>query len=186
MLTVDVPNAHLAAYNTATASQTIKSSGYIYGYEIEGNYVYAWETSSSSWILREYLGTSKSVTVPSQRGNGQPITVIGHYAFMDKALTSVSIPVGIKKIENSAFRNNSLTSVTFPSTLTALFTTSFAYNPLTSAEFNGAPPSVMDLNSVFLNAQFDVGSIRVPSANLAAYRTRATSAGWNTNIFVGY
>src|SRR6478609_4271367 len=60
-----------------------------------------------------YTGTSTEVTIPSEI-EGKPVTVSGSSAMDNAGLTSVTIPIGITRIESFAFYRNLLTDLTIP------------------------------------------------------------------------
>lgn len=65
----------------------------------------------------KYNGAAADVTIPS-RYQGKPVTMIGHAAFFNSAVTSVTIPNSVTYIGFSAFSScTSLKSITLPSSL---------------------------------------------------------------------
>jgi hypothetical protein len=66
-----------------------------------------------------------SVNIP------EGVTTIGKWAFAHNPLTGITIPPGMKVIEEYTFYNNRLTNVTIPSGVTGIGKMAFAHNPLT-------------------------------------------------------
>jgi len=94
--------------------------------------------------ITKYVGWDTEVVIPAQIG-GKAVTAIGAGAFENSGLTAVTIPEGVKRIENGdvyggdgsyreggAFARNKLTSVVIPGSLTFIGRGAFADNPLTS------------------------------------------------------
>ena len=78
-----------------------------------------------------YNGTGGEVEIPAEI-NGNPVTVIGYQAFMDKNLTGVLIPIYVTKIEDRAFFKNRLTGVIIPNNVIDVGNEAFYDNKLTS------------------------------------------------------
>ena len=66
-----------------------------------------------------YIGSNRNVQIPPYI-NGLPVVEIGQSAFAQKQLTSVTIPDGIRKINDLAFSLNNLTSIIIPDSVTAI------------------------------------------------------------------
>lgn len=89
--------------------------------KIEGDFKYS--VSDGFATIDSYLGSGGSVTIPASIG-GYPVIAIGMNAFSGigggagQKITSVTIPSGVERIENSAFSScTKLTSVTVPSSV---------------------------------------------------------------------
>lgn len=66
----------------------------------------------------KYKGTAADVTIPS-RYEGKPVTTIGHAAFFNSAVTSVTIPDSVTSISDDAFVNcPQLTNISIPNSVT--------------------------------------------------------------------
>ena len=85
--------------------------------------------------ITRYNGEEGHVVIPSiedGKEDGKRVTVIGGCAFMEKHLTSVTIPEGITKIEAGAFAENDLTSIVLPNSVIRIEADAFNNNPITS------------------------------------------------------
>ena len=82
-------------------------------------------------IITGYTGGNWEVRIPP-RIQGLPVTQIGHSAFRNRNLISVTIPNSVTSIGRGAFSNNQLTSVTIPNSVTTIEFSAFAGNQLTS------------------------------------------------------
>lgn len=66
----------------------------------------------------KYNGAAADVTIPS-RYQGKPVTMIGHAAFFNSAVTSVTIPDSVTSISDEAFINcPKLTNISIPNSVT--------------------------------------------------------------------
>ena len=66
----------------------------------------------------KYNGAAADVTIPS-RYKGKPVTTIGHAAFFNSAVTSVTIPDSVTSISDDAFVNcPQLTNISIPNSVT--------------------------------------------------------------------
>lgn len=70
------------------------------------------------------------------------LSSIGHYAFYENQLTSVTFPAGLTSIGEWAFNGNQLTSVTLPDALTTIGYAAFSENQLTSVTFPAGLTSI--------------------------------------------
>lgn len=75
----------------------------------------------------KYKGTAADVTIPS-RYEGKPVTTIGHAAFFNSAVTSVTIPDSVTAILDGAFEKCSeLTNISIPNSVTSIGLSAFAH-----------------------------------------------------------
>lgn len=75
----------------------------------------------------KYKGTAADVTIPS-RYQGKPVTTIGHAAFFNSAVTSVTIPDSVTAILDGAFEKCSeLTNISIPNSVTSIGLSAFAH-----------------------------------------------------------
>jgi len=87
------------------------------------------------WNWEEYdpIKMDWRINIPPQI-RGLPVTHIGHNAFRNRNLTSVSIPNSVTHIGRMAFFGNQLSSVTIPDNV-SIGENAFNCNPLTSVTF---------------------------------------------------
>jgi hypothetical protein len=105
--TLHVPEGSLAAYLAADVWKD-----FLTDFEVDEN-----------GVLVRYYGADGDVVIPGDLG----ITTIGYRAFSN-TVTSVMIPSGVTRIENSAFANcTNLTSITIPESVTSIEESAFYY-----------------------------------------------------------
>lgn len=93
---------------------------------------FKYELNSMSWAtITDYTGRDKVVNIPAEV-DGYPVVSIGSNAFDNLGLMSVTIPNGVKRIQNSAFRYNDLTNVEIPNSVTRIDDYAFGNNQLTN------------------------------------------------------
>ncbi|GAA4272412.1 leucine-rich repeat protein [Aquimarina gracilis] len=122
--------------------------------------------------IQSSTNTGGALTMPetvTYQGNNFSVTVIGPYAFKDKALTSVRIPNSIKIIGTDAFRNTTLESVTIPENVTLIATGAFKDNPLTSVLVLANVPPSLPANDTFSNP--GIIEVVVPVGNKTTYES---------------
>lgn len=74
----------------------------------------------------KYNGAAADVTIPS-RYQGKPVTTIGHAAFFNSAVTSVTIPDSVTSISDEAFINcPKLTNISIPNSVTYIGFSAFS------------------------------------------------------------
>ncbi len=111
-------------------------------YSPESDFTYT--VSNSNAKITKYKGPGGAVAIPKTLG-GHTVTVIGTNAFNGcTKLTAVSIPNGVKIIENFAFYGcDGLTAVSIPKSVTNIGNSAFAScNELTLAKFYGNAPQM--------------------------------------------
>ncbi|MEA4825634.1 MAG: leucine-rich repeat protein, partial [Clostridium sp.] len=91
---------------------------------------YKYELNETNVTIIEYLKSDKIVNIP-EKIKGITVTRIGNGVFMNKGITSVTIPNSITSIGTSAFNGNSLTSLIIPSNV-SIESYAFISNSLTS------------------------------------------------------
>ncbi|GJM78331.1 hypothetical protein HMSSN139_08270 [Paenibacillus sp. HMSSN-139] len=88
--------------------------------------------SDDTVTITGYTGTRTEVVIPSEI-EGKPVTVIGSSALSNAGLASVTIPIGITRIESFAFYRNQLTDLTIPEGVTYIGNNAFESNQLSHA-----------------------------------------------------
>lgn len=108
----------------------------------------------------KYNGAAADVTIPS-RYKGIPVTAIGHAAFFNSAVTSVTIPDSVTSISDEAFINcPKLTNISIPNSVT--FIGFSAFNSCTSLKSITLPSSLSTIQSyAFYNCE-NLKTIRIP------------------------
>ena len=108
----------------------------------------------------KYNGAAADVTIPS-RYKGKPVTTIGHAAFFNSAVTSVTIPDSVTSISDDAFVNcPQLTNISIPNSVTYIGFS--AFNSCTSLKSITLPSSLSTIQSyAFYNCE-NLKTIRIP------------------------
>jgi hypothetical protein len=130
-----------------------------------GTYVdFAYSYTSSSVTITGYTGNGGDVIIPSVI-DGRPVTAIAgstmrtEGVFIEKNLTSVTIPNSVTSIGSFAFMCNQLTSVFIPNSVTSIGESAFESNQLTSVNI---PYSITSIEKyVFCANKFT--SITIPN-----------------------
>ena len=105
-------------------------------------------------------GTAADVTIPS-RYKGKPVTAIGHAAFFNSAVTSVTIPDSVTSISDSAFINcPQLTNISIPNSVTYIGFS--AFNSCTSLKSITLPSSLSTIQSYAFCNCGNLETIRIP------------------------
>ena len=121
----------------------------------------------------KYNGAAADVTIPS-RYQGKPVTMIGHAAFFNSAVTSVTIPDSVTSISDEAFINcPKLTNISIPNSVTYIGFS--AFSSCTSLKSITLPSSLRTIgNSAFAGC---------PSLMTVTYPGSKTQ--WDDNITKG-
>lgn len=90
-----------------------------------------------------YLGAATDLIIPDKI-NGVDVLSISDNVFLDKGLTSVTLPSTLTSIQSHAFEGNSLTSITLPSSLESIEGLAFAENLIEDIVI---PDSVTNMDS---------------------------------------
>ena len=108
----------------------------------------------------KYNGAAADVTIPS-RYKGIPVTTIGHAAFFNSAVTSVTIPDSVTSISDSAFINcPQLTNISIPNSVTYIGFS--AFNSCTSLKSITLPSSLSTIQSYAFCNCGNLETIRIP------------------------
>lgn len=97
----------------------------------------------NSKTIVAYLGKADKLTVPAQltdkEGHTYPVEAIGNNAFsgekLKSALTSLTLPEGLKTIGANAFAANKITSLTVPASVTEIGAQAFINNGIGNLTF---------------------------------------------------
>lgn len=110
----------------------------------------------------KYNGAAADVTIPS-RYQGKPVTMIGHAAFFNSAVTSVTIPDSVTSIHDSAFAYcSSLTNISIPNSVTAIG--SFAFEGCTKLESITLPSSLLTISEFLFYDCSQLTTIHIPDS----------------------
>lgn len=108
----------------------------------------------------KYNGAAADVTIPS-RYKGKPVTTIGHAAFFNSAVTSVTIPDSVTSISDDAFGFCSqLTNISIPNSVTYIGFS--AFNSCTSLKSITLPSSLSTIQSYAFCNCGNLETIRIP------------------------
>lgn len=106
---------------------------------------------------------------------GSNVTSIGQYAFYGSGLKAVTIPDNVTTIKANAFGScNSLTEAIIGQGVTSVASLAFD-SPLTSVTCHAVTPPTMTNTNAFRTSTYDNGTLYVPGASLAAYKS---ATGW--------
>ena len=116
--------------------------------------------NNTAVVVISYKGTAADVTIPS-RYQGKPVTTIGHAAFFNSAVTSVTIPDSVTAISDYAFGFCSqLTNISIPNSVT--FIGFSAFNSCTSLKSITLPSSLSTIQSYAFYNCGNLKTIRIP------------------------
>ena len=105
-------------------------------------------------------GTAADVTIPS-RYKGKPVTAIGHAAFFNSAVTSVTIPDSVTSIDDNAFGFCSqLTNISIPNSVTYIGFSAFAH--CTSLKSITLPSSLSSISEALFSGCSQLTTIHIP------------------------
>ena len=110
----------------------------------------------------KYKGTAADVTIPS-RYQGKPVTAIGHAAFFNSAVTSVTIPDSVTSIDDNAFGFCSqLTNISIPNSVTYIGFSAFAH--CTSLKSITLPSSLSSISEALFSGCSQLTTIHIPDS----------------------
>lgn len=108
----------------------------------------------------KYNGAAADVTIPS-RYKGKPVTTIGHAAFFNSAVTSVTIPDSVTSISDNAFINcPQLTNISIPNSVTYIGFS--AFNSCTSLKSITLPSSLSFISGALFLGCSQLTTIHIP------------------------
>ena len=108
----------------------------------------------------KYNGAAADVTIPS-RYQGKPVTTIGHAAFFNSAVTSVTIPDSVTSISDEAFINcPKLTNISIPNSVT--FIGFSAFSSCTSLKSITLPSSLSFISGALFLGCSQLTTIHIP------------------------
>ena len=108
----------------------------------------------------KYNGAAADVTIPS-RYQGKPVTTIGHAAFFNSAVTSVTIPDSVTSISDEAFVNcPQLTNISIPNSVTYIGFS--AFNSCTSLKSITLPSSLSFISGALFLGCSQLTTIHIP------------------------
>ena len=110
-------------------------------------------------------GTAADVTIPSHY-KGKPVTTIGHAAFFNSAVTSVTIPDSVTSIDDNAFGFCSqLTNISIPNSVTSIGFSAFAH--CTSLKSITLPSSLSSISEALFSGCSQLTTIHIPDSVLS-------------------
>lgn len=110
----------------------------------------------------KYNGAAADVTIPS-RYKGKPVTTIGHAAFFNSAVTSVTIPDSVTLIDDNAFGFCSqLTNISIPNSVTYIGFSAFAH--CTSLKSITLPSSLSSISEALFSGCSQLTTIHIPDS----------------------
>lgn len=108
----------------------------------------------------KYNGAAADVTIPS-RYQGKPVTMIGHAAFFNSAVTSVTIPDSVTSISDVAFINcPKLTNISIPNSVTYIGFS--AFSSCTSLKSITLPSSLSFISGALFLGCSQLTTIHIP------------------------
>lgn len=108
----------------------------------------------------KYKGTAADVTIPS-RYKSKPVTTIGHAAFFNSAVTSVTIPDSVTSISDEAFINcPKLTNISIPNSVTYIGFS--AFSSCTSLKSITLPSSLSFISGALFLGCSQLTTIHIP------------------------
>lgn len=108
----------------------------------------------------KYNGAAADVTIPS-RYQGKPVTTIGHAAFFNSAVTSVTIPDSVTSISDESFINcPKLTNISIPNSVTYIGFS--AFSSCTSLKSITLPSSLSFISGALFLGCSQLTTIHIP------------------------
>ena len=116
--------------------------------------------NNTAVVVISYNGAAADVTIPS-RYKGKPVTTIGHAAFFNSAVTSVTIPDSVTSISDEAFINcPKLTNISIPNSVTYIGFS--AFSSCTSLKSITLPSSLRFISGALFLGCSQLTTIHIP------------------------
>ena len=116
--------------------------------------------NNTAVVVISYNGAAADVTIPS-RYKGKPVTTIGHAAFFNSAVTSVTIPDSVTSISDEAFINcPKLTNISIPNSVTYIGFS--AFSSCTSLKSITLPSSLSFISGALFLGCSQLTTIHIP------------------------
>jgi hypothetical protein len=131
-------------------------------------------SNRSSLLSINFAETIEAAEIPSS------------FAYGCSAITSISIPEGVKKIGNASFRGCKITDITLPTTLTYISDYVF-YEPSGTAAKTikvkaQTPPTIQHNDGIANNKSTGIAKIIVPQGCLNKYKTASNWSTWASKM----
>ena len=124
------------------------------------DFVFTLDNTAAIVTNYKYNGAAADVTIPS-RYKGKPVTTIGHAAFFNSAVTSVTIPDSVTSISDDAFVNcPQLTNISIPNSVTSIGF--FAFGSCTSLKSITLPSSLSSISGALFSGCSQLTTIHIP------------------------
>ena len=115
---------------------------------------------ATTGTIKKYNGNDAVVNIPSEI-NGTPVTTIGHAAFFNSAVTSVTIPDSVTSISDEAFINcPKLTNISIPNSVTYIGFS--AFSSCTSLKSITLPSSLSFISGALFLGCSQLTTIHIP------------------------
>lgn len=124
------------------------------------DFIFTLDNTAAIVTNYKYNGAAADVTIPS-RYKGKPVTTIGHAAFFNSAVTSVTIPDSVTSISDDAFVNcPQLTNISIPNSVT--YIGFFAFGSCTSLKSITLPSSLSSISGALFSGCSQLTTIHIP------------------------
>jgi hypothetical protein len=181
---VEFASSDKDASASAVVANTPQNTPNTQQYDPESDFRVARRSDDKSVKITGYAGTKQTVRIPPMI-QGLPVTEIGKEAFMDKNITSVTIPTGVTTIGVRAFLGcSSLANVTMPNTLEIIDFAAFVN--CTSLASVTIPASVEIIDRLAFANCVSLANVTIPNGVIAigekAFRNSLSSVTFQGSI----